>query len=278
MEKVRGLARSIRRLAVEQIRAGATGPRVLAISVPKAGTNLLTRCLSLFPGIIYSGVAMVYPGDITTRRIERGELEEKLRHIGGGCFVTTHLPFTPEAAELVADLGFVTTLIMRDPRDVAVSHFHFVCKRKQNRLHTYFSKLPDDFTRLMASIRGVDSTLKDAGGGLDDIGQRFRNHLPWADHGSCFVRFEHLIGPHGGGSHELQIQEIQRLAAHLEIDLGSEDIERIADRVFSRRSSTFRKGLIGDWKNYFTSEHKAVFKELAGQLLIDLGYEDNLDW
>ena len=39
-----------------------------------------------------------------------------------------------------------------------------------------------------------------------------------------------------------------------------------------------RKGTIGDWKNYFSSKHKEIFKEIAGDILIQLGYEENNDW
>jgi len=42
--------------------------------------------------------------------------------------------------------------------------------------------------------------------------------------------------------------------------------------------SHFRKGIIRDWKNYFTREHKKLFKEVAGRLLIREGYEKNTKW
>ncbi|KAF2078164.1 hypothetical protein CYY_000548 [Polysphondylium violaceum] len=46
----------------------------------------------------------------------------------------------------------------------------------------------------------------------------------------------------------------------------------------SDKNKFFRKGEIGDWKNYFTPENKRWFKEETGQLLVDLGYEINNDW
>jgi hypothetical protein len=42
--------------------------------------------------------------------------------------------------------------------------------------------------------------------------------------------------------------------------------------------SHFRKGIVGDWRNYLKPEHIQRFKELCGQQLIELGYEQNLDW
>jgi hypothetical protein len=43
-------------------------------------------------------------------------------------------------------------------------------------------------------------------------------------------------------------------------------------------SSFYRKGVAGDWKNHFTERDKRIFKKEAGELLIELGYERDLDW
>lgn len=42
--------------------------------------------------------------------------------------------------------------------------------------------------------------------------------------------------------------------------------------------SHYRKGISGDWKNYFTPPVKEAFKDRYGSLLVDLGYADDLDW
>ena len=44
------------------------------------------------------------------------------------------------------------------------------------------------------------------------------------------------------------------------------------------RKRFYRKGVAGDWRNHFSDEHKAVFKQLAGDTLIALGYEKDLTW
>jgi hypothetical protein len=43
-------------------------------------------------------------------------------------------------------------------------------------------------------------------------------------------------------------------------------------------ASHFRKGISRDWENHFTDAHTHRFKELAGDWLIEMGYETNLDW
>jgi hypothetical protein len=44
------------------------------------------------------------------------------------------------------------------------------------------------------------------------------------------------------------------------------------------RSPTFRSGKTGEWKKLFTSGHKKIFREVAGDLLVKLGYEKDHDW
>lgn len=45
-----------------------------------------------------------------------------------------------------------------------------------------------------------------------------------------------------------------------------------------RPDQFFRKGKIGDWKNYFTEETVDWFKEVGGEELIRQGYEEDLNW
>ena len=42
--------------------------------------------------------------------------------------------------------------------------------------------------------------------------------------------------------------------------------------------SHYRKGQPGDWRNHFTEEHVAAFKEKFGDLVVRLGYELDNDW
>ena len=268
----RELIRPVRRLLVSRLHANATGHRILANSVPKAGTHLLTRCLSLLPGITDSELR--YRGHVVDER-----LEAQLNMVNGGCFVPVHLTYSDERARLLTGLGFKMALIIRDPRDIVVSHFHYVTYgSRRHRLHAYYTSLPDDQTRLMVSITGVLEPQSDPKVRLLDIDRRCRGFLKWEDHGACVVKFESLVGPHGGGTYGAQRVDIERLAEHVGVQLDEMDIESIASRVYDRKSSTFRKGKTGDWKNHLTPEHKEAFKRVAGDLLIDLGYERDLQW
>ena len=43
-------------------------------------------------------------------------------------------------------------------------------------------------------------------------------------------------------------------------------------------ASFFRTGIAGDWQNVFTEQERRDFKAVAGDLLIELGYERDNDW
>ena len=45
-----------------------------------------------------------------------------------------------------------------------------------------------------------------------------------------------------------------------------------------KKSHTFRSGKTGGWKQYFTDEHRKLFRDVAGDLLVKLGYEKTNDW
>ena len=55
-------------------------------------------------------------------------------------------------------------------------------------------------------------------------------------------------------------------------------INAIESNIDPRRSPTFRSGKTGEWNQYFKDEHKELFKEVAGDLLINLGYEKDKNW
>ena len=249
---------------------GGDGPRVLSNSIPKAGSNLLLRCLELMPGIVYARLHLDHRQPVE-------DVIRALRGLRSGEFATAHLPFSLPLARAVHGLGVRPLLMIRDPRDIVISHVYWVTYRyTEGRFHPYFRQLPDDDARLMASIRGTPP-LPD-GSRLEDIGARVRSYLKWAEHGALVVRFEHLVGPEGGGSRQAQVAEIQAIARHIGLPLTEKSAEHLASRLFSQKSPTFRRGRIGTWRERFTPEHKAAFKEVAGNLLIELGYENDLDW
>ena len=258
-------------LALTWRRLFIRGNRVFANSIPKSGTHLLNRCLSLMPGMAMAGQHLNVKRNVSKK-------ETTLKNIGGGCIVTAHLPYSDEEWMKLDRMGYKQVLMIRDPRDLIISQYHFITKRPIALLYSYFARLPDDNARLMAVIHGVPASESPYGIGFPDIRTRFSRYLEWAKHGSHVVRFENLVGERGGGSKELQLTEIEELARFVGISLSNSEVETIAGQAFDRDAKTFRKGEIGDWRNTLSEAHKQILKELIGPVLIDLGYEQNLNW
>jgi sulfotransferase 6B1 len=75
---------------------------------------------------------------------------------------------------------------------------------------------------------------------------------------------------------------LEAIIRYLEIENDSKRlnpmIEKMQSNVSPIKSPTFRKGQAGIWKKEFDEEIKNHFKNVAGGLLIELGYEKDYDW
>jgi hypothetical protein len=257
---------------IERLGLWPERPKVLSISVPKSGTNLLSRVLALMPGLRHAQVNLQRPKDVNHLRacLERGYR---------GSFIKGHVHFTEAFAQVVEELDYKRILIVRDPRDVTVSLMYWATyKYKEHRLRPYLQSFPSDAARLQAIIEGAPAAVLGDERPLQNVGKFVGIFLPWIEHDTYLIKFEELVGPQGGGSRESQEAVLLGLSKYLSITLTEEDLQRIITEAFSSRSHTFRKGQIGDWKNHYTEEHKQAFKRIAGDLLIEMGYEQDEAW
>ena len=253
-------------------------PILLGISFPKSGTNLLAQVLQGFSRVtpfaphIIPHLGLGVGLDVRQRRALVKRQLATLRPLD---FVTAHLPALKENLEIVCAPRFLSYMILRDPRDVAVSLVYYVTGMEINHpLHHYFSSTLKTFDeRLLVSIKGVElPNLK-----RHHIARQIENYLDWRDHpGVHFVRFEDLIEDRRSALTAIADHFLQRIET---LSVSREKIiEALDSSINPFRSPTFRSGKTGEWKKYFTEEHKRVFKDVAGDLLIRLGYEKDDNW
>lgn len=264
-------------------------PRVLATSMPKAGTHLLAALLKNFPRMMFSGRHHAFRNFRESNGMTNGDakglgpvswadVEQALTSVRKGQYMTAHFPPLPELIALLDKLDFKTLVILRDPRDVVVSSSFYLAHLSRHFLNDRFT---NEFTttdqRLMAVIRGLPSNPEIRG--LPSVGTRLEMYKRWLEQPNAYVtRFERLVGENGGGSAQAQLEEIMAIGKHINRSLSATEAEIVAAKTWSPQSSTFRKGAIGDWRNHFTEQHKEAFKEVAGTSLIELGYESDLKW
>lgn len=256
-----------------EYRAGRSGPKIFANSLPKAGTNLLSGLLRRMPNV---AGRWTYHIDETilgpARQLTKGKR---------GQVITAHMPWSEDTDRILAKEKFTRFLMIRDPRDMVVSGCHYVTEMDRSHvLHDFFSSLESDDKRLLEYIRGVkeenfpDGHRPPAWEDLD-----LSNFLPWlSDSATLVVRFEHLVGVKGGGTNKSQFATLREIAAHLGLETEGKWLDELSADIFSESSRTFRKGKIGGWREVFRFEHKQVFKERYGDLLIKLGYETDDKW
>ncbi len=257
---------------------------VLCNSYPKSGTHLLYQILYSLPGLkkwddIVSVQALC--GIMNTPY----HILWKIGSAPNNSLVRCHLMHCEEIKQILQEFDCKVIFIYRDLRDVAVSHARWVTKEPRIFLHKYYSQLNNFDQQLMCSIKGVPvGTPFGSNISQPDIGQDFSRWQGWINEPTALaVKFEDLVGERGGGYEETRIETIHKIINYLNIDLSLEELKNnFASTVMNpKESNTFikgGKGQLGGWTTVFNPEHKTAFKQVAWDLLINLKYEQNLDW
>jgi sulfotransferase 6B1 len=252
-------------------------PILLGISFPKSGTHLLDQVLLGFAQVapfsrrLHSFYAQ-YDGDTGRKRSLAETLAwvDSLRPLD---VTSAHLFSSPEVLEQVCTLAFVPYFIYRDPRDVVVSHVFYVTDMEPNHVHhAYYQSLPDFNARLKTSILGIPGSPVE----FPDIAGRFAPYLGWLDRPEVLnLHFEAFIHDRAATLNRI----LDHFLARVPLTTPRETIlTALETSINPKKSPTFRSGKTGEWKKHFKDEHKAIFKEIAGDLLVKLGYEPSYDW
>ncbi len=252
-------------------------PVLLSISFPKSGTHLLDQILLGFSKVapystrLHSFYAE-YDGESGIKRPPEQALVW-LDSLGPCDIASAHLFARPEAVERVTSARFIPYFIFRDPRDVVVSHVFYVTDMESRHVHhEYYASLPDFNARLNVSILGRTDTNVE----FPNITDRFAPYLNWLDCAEVLsIHFEDLINDRAAALSRIMDHFLARVPLQAPRQLILDSLE---SSINPKRSPTFRSGKTGEWKKYFTEEHKKLFKDVAGDLLIRLGYEKDNDW
>lgn len=111
-----------------------------------------------------------------------------------------------------------------------------------------------------------------------DINQRCRAMMAWRGDPAVHVTFfEDLVGASGGGDAGRQVQELQRIASHLGLWLPRKMAGAIAQNLHGG-TETFRRGRIAASRERMSAGQRDLFKKVAGDVLIELGYETGYNW
>lgn len=189
-------------------------------------------------------------------------------------FGVGHMFYSEEYAYMLRRLNLKHIFVYRDPRDVLISLAYFIpAKWPEHPLyHDFNQNSTTHKQRIMALIKGVQ-------GRWPNFDAWNRPFYSWLNVPNILaISFEELML-----SNQTRQAALVKIVNYLYDGLPLlEPLESITKKMESNinpgSSNTFRKGKIGSWREEFDPEIKQAFKEVAGNLLIDFGYEKNQGW
>jgi len=152
--------------------------------------------------------------------------------------------------------------IMRDGRDVVNSMIHF---------------LTDEISLKLCPTYRIDSAkaLYEDLSYFERLVSRWHEHLAsYEKHKGNFflVKFEDLVSD--------RTRVIADISQFLDLPVDEEKLAKDTSFGSMRKSAPqhLRKGKVGDWHSHFNNKHREIFKQIAGDTLVRLGYETSNDW
>ena len=249
-------------------------PILFIAALPKSGSTWLENMISSFEGygqllIPCATYDELRKGDGHRFQLPSGVFQRMRKAL---VLTKMHIPGSKSNVEILDAANIPYVVLVRDLRDVAVSHYHYV---RNTPWHGDYSALSKETPKF--GIRHfAENHLSDFVGWMESwAANRNRSR-------SVLIRYEDLLQD-GESTLPLALRLFglpsddstvnQLIASHsMSAIRRNQRISGGSNQVF------FRKGIAGDWKTEFDAELKAIFKEIAGQTLIDFGYEASLDW
>jgi sulfotransferase 6B1 len=276
--KLRAFGRQVPRVAAfarAELHLVERRPAVIVDSFPKSGTHLLSQVVAALPGAVdYGRFVATVP---SIRHVPRpyNNVRRRLSGLAPGEIVRTHLLYDEKVGGLLEAQNALHLFIYRDPRDVVVSEAHYLAEMAPwHALHASFKALPDLDSRIRLSIQGSSSLSDEIW--YPNIAERFAAYEGWlADSNVFTIRFEELVANQESCGSGIAAAYAERA------DEPADEpafLSRMLAHVDPAKSHTYRRGGSGGWREAFTDQHRDAMKQVAGDLLVRLGYESNLDW
>ncbi|MEJ2596856.1 MAG: sulfotransferase domain-containing protein [Anaerolineales bacterium] len=252
-------------------------PAVLGNAMPKSGSHLIIQVLQ---GLTRIG-PFVNPGfppvnrSGTNAKLSMEAILVKLKRMRPGDIAYGYLAARQPYIDVLAQPNRATVFVFRDPRDVIISHVFYATEMHPGHgMHRYYTEVLENMEqRIDAAIQGVQELDSE----LRSVRTKFQAYLGWLEQPDVLcLRFEELILEREAALGRI-LDYLQERGFTPEVE-RERAIELLKDAIAPRKSGTFRKGQPGNWQEHFTQATKAHFKAIAGDLLIQLGYERDNDW
>jgi hypothetical protein len=255
----------------------AAVPAVFGNAMPKSGSHLIIQILI---GLTKIG-PFVNPGFPPVNRAEDNRqvsdkaILESLARMRPGDIGYGYLSAKDIFISALTRPGMVSVFVFRDPRDMIVSHVFYATEMYEDHgMHHYYTEtLRTMEERIDAAIGGVN----ESGFELKGVRARYEAYKGWLiQPGILCLRFEDLRLHRDEAINQI-LDYLAGKGYQAKIE-RSEAIEVLGNAIMPNRSGTFRKGKPGSWREYFTQHNVDFFKQSTGNLLVELGYEEDDNW
>jgi hypothetical protein len=109
------------------------------------------------------------------------------------------------------------------------------------------------------------------------VKQRYASVFEWLEQPNVMcIRFEDLIN-NRDTTLDRMLDEVESTGYKIPTS-REKALSVLVEAIRPRKSHTFRSGKAGGWREHFTEEHKKLFKDITGDLLVKLEYEKDDNW
>ena len=185
--------------------------------------------------------------------------------------------------ELEKPKNYKAIFVMRDYRDVVTSDY-FSYRYSQSVKNNKFMQQRREELNKMSLEDGLMLLIEDVKTYKANQVECLRSWLKAEQDSRVLIcKFEYMIGTNS-------LETFSNIFSHFDIDIPESSLKILLKKHsfeaktggrkqgYESQKSHYRKGISGDWKNYFQEEHIKQFKRITGELLIELGYEKNMNW
>jgi hypothetical protein len=203
----------------------------------------------------------------------RSVVLEDLNQYSSGEVRWGYLPADTAYIRKLSSNDWASFFLYRDPRDLLVSHVFYATEiYPDHSMNSIYRGLPDMPSRINVAITGTAEYPH-----LPSVRGRYEAYLGYLEANDIFkIRFEDLVNKQENAIRNI-LTWIQARGGVLEFDPEAA-ATMLAESADPADSPTFRQGRTGSWRQHFSEENKSRFKEVAGDLLMQLGYEAGDDW
>ena len=240
---------------------------IFLVSYPKSGNTwmrFLIGNLIIKEGVDFININNYIPGIYKARERDLEKLEDPR-------ILKSHEPFTCNYKKVI--------YLYRDPRDVVISYYFWKKKYTPN-----FNLSMVDYIDLF--LDGENSQF----GAWDEHVRNWLGSKTFKDGNVLIIKYE--------GLKKDAFKEMKKVCNFLNLKVSNQDVKKAIENSdfknmqkleeiqgaksrFLKKSDPnikfIRKGL-SQWRNYLTKEQIQRFKNQYGEILIELGYEKDMNW